>query len=313
MFDATQRATLRAASMGPFATQALHDGARGRVHSVFQRSAYLSIEGRLICLGSPALGDGPLNLICRPWPREKATLAGMEVGEPVCIERWLLLVGHSVAVSLAGAEAWTPGPAKQWDQARLELGLAALARALPEALPEEGLAALLRAGGGGLGDVPQEMAVRRAAVGVGRLVAKAMAEGTYKGGTEPVARLIGLGPGLTPSGDDFLAGVLVALSILDRSALRDSLWQAVQPLVAALTTDISGAHLTAAAAGFGSAALHDLLNAVSAGDTSSIRGHLEAVAGIGHTSGFDGLAGAVIVLRAASRPEQCGPTQPSSR
>lgn len=309
MLDAARRMTLRAARMGAFAAQALVDGGRGRVHSVFQRSAYLAIEGQLICFGSPAMGDGPLNLVCEPWPREEARLAALGADEPVHVERRLVLVGRSLAISLAGAEVWAPRPVQASDQARLDLGLAALASALPEVLPEQGLADLLRAGGEGPDDVPQApVAVREAAAGFGRLVAEAMAEGTYEGGTESIASLIGLGPGLTPSGDDFLGGMLVALSLQGRNALRDSLWGAAQPLVATLTTDISGAHLTAAATGFGSAALHELLNAVIAGDTRSIPVHLGAVTSIGHTSGFDALAGAVIVLRAASSPKRCEPT-----
>ena len=43
------------------------------------------------------------------------------------------------------------------------------------------------------------------------------------------AQLIGLGPGLTPSGDDYLGGVLVALRALGRDAQADALWRWLEP------------------------------------------------------------------------------------
>jgi hypothetical protein len=97
--------------------------------------------------------------------------------------------------------------------------------------------------------------------------------------------LIGLGPGLTPSGDDYLGGVLIALRLLDRGAQADSLWRRIEPLLAARTSAISAAHLAAAAAGEGHEALHDALS-----------GSVAGLGRVGHCSGWDALAGAGAVL-----------------
>jgi hypothetical protein len=105
---------------------------------------------------------------------------------------------------------------------------------------------------------------------------------------EPEAEmLIGLGPGLTPSGDDYLGGVLLALNQLQRASQARALWRWLEPRLAR-TSDISGAHLRAAAAG----EAHEALHAVLAGDLA-----LEKLDGVGHTSGWDALAGVVAVLR----------------
>jgi len=100
--------------------------------------------------------------------------------------------------------------------------------------------------------------------------------------------LIGLGPGLTPSGDDYLGGMLVALRRSGREAQADALWRWLEPRLASRTSAISAAHLAAAAAGEAHEALHLALTG---------RWHLDAVAAVGHSSGWDALAGAVAVLR----------------
>jgi hypothetical protein len=97
--------------------------------------------------------------------------------------------------------------------------------------------------------------------------------------------LIGLG--LTPSGDDYFGGVLVALHALGRGSQAQSLWRWLEPRLASRTSAISGAHLAAAAAGQGHEALHEVLN-----------GNLDfkRLDEVGHTSGWDALAGAMAVV-----------------
>lgn len=109
---------------------------------------------------------------------------------------------------------------------------------------------------------------------------------------EDAAALIGLGPGLTPSGDDYLGGILVALHGLARDAQANALWRWLQPRLAARTSAISAAHLEAAAQGEGHEALHSILQEASAGSVA-------ALGRVGHCSGWDALAGAAAVLRAS--------------
>jgi hypothetical protein len=108
---------------------------------------------------------------------------------------------------------------------------------------------------------------------------------------EDAAAIIGLGPGLTPSGDDYLGGILIALHGLARDAQAKALWRWLQPRLAAGTSAISAAHLEAAAQGEGHAALHSILQEASAASVA-------ALGRVGHCSGWDALAGAAAVLRA---------------
>jgi len=112
--------------------------------------------------------------------------------------------------------------------------------------------------------------------------------------------LLGLGPGLTPSGDDVLGGALVALHLLGLDDLRDRIWSVLRPAAWSRTNEISRAHLAAAAAGYGSAALHALLADVITGNATALEAKIATVAATGHSSGWDALAGAMVVLRAAA-------------
>jgi hypothetical protein len=61
--------------------------------------------------------------------------------------------------------------------------------------------------------------------------------------------LVGFGGGLTPTGDDILAGILLALRQLGRPASADRLWASICDIVPKRTTALSGTLLAAAAAG----------------------------------------------------------------
>ncbi|MCC7347281.1 MAG: DUF2877 domain-containing protein, partial [Variibacter sp.] len=204
-------------------------------------------------------------------------------------------IGECGAVALAGAPQWRPPAPPAFARDRLAAGLAACAAALPAELPPDGLARLVRSSPDGRPLTPALAAARAV-----QPLCAALAGQRGDGEVDPsgMVALLGLGPGLTPSGDDFLGGVMVALALAGRTGGRNALWRALAPRTGALTTAISAAHLAAAAQGQGSAALHALLNAVLANDAAALPPALAAVAAIGHTSGWDALAGALTVLRA---------------
>ena len=112
-----------------------------------------------------------------------------------------------------------------------------------------------------------------------------------------VDRLVGLGPGLTPSGDDFLAGAMIAARAIGEGDVSAELWARIHSPAKRSTNAISIAYLEAAAQGWGNAALHDLLSALLRNDTLALRVSLHALDRIGHTSGWDAAAGAITTLQ----------------
>lgn len=112
---------------------------------------------------------------------------------------------------------------------------------------------------------------------------------------DPCRDLIGLGPGLTPSGDDALGGAAIALRVFGHAKRADELGSFLRANAPGRTSDISLAHLRAAADGEGSAAFHDALrDLVTGGDFASLDR-------IGASSGWDAMDGAIVVLTNASR------------
>lgn len=122
-----------------------------------------------------------------------------------------------------------------------------------------------------------------------------------------VCTLIGLGAGLTPSGDDFLVGYLAGLwcSVLDKSErvqFVTSLGKAVIHFQQ-WTNDISRSYLQYAAQGQVSSRLSELAELICRGEKSR---HLIAAAEsalqVGHTSGMDTVTGLLIGLAVWEAP-----------
>jgi hypothetical protein len=126
-----------------------------------------------------------------------------------------------------------------------------------------------------------------------------------------VGGLIGLGPGLTPSGDDALAGALIALHAFGRADLARSLAEHLRPFAAGGTGFISRAHLECAGRGEGAAVLHDALVATMSGDVAALDRAATAVGRLGHTSGWDALAG-IVAVGAARLAAAAGDARPSA-
>jgi hypothetical protein len=116
--------------------------------------------------------------------------------------------------------------------------------------------------------------------------------------TAAAERLLGLGEGLTPSGDDVLTG-LAFVSAHPGFGLTSLL----TPLRAAAataerrTTQLSEVTLRAALSGRGRRRMHDLIDAVIAGEENDLRTAVSRTAEIGHTSGHDILAGIRLGMR----------------
>jgi hypothetical protein len=125
---------------------------------------------------------------------------------------------------------------------------------------------------------------------------------------ELAARVGGRGPGLTPSGDDVLAGVLVVARLLWGPAAGPRLDAVAAGVV---TTEIARAFLAWAARGQCIAPVHDWLAAVASGRPEELAAAQRSLVAVGASSGAHlaaGLALAVSQLpRTASQIARAGP------
>lgn len=249
---------MRVLSAGRFAREAAARGP-GEVCAVFARSFYLRFPGGgYACVGERSIGNGPLNVLAE------------SCGAPALHAR--------LRLALDAARPWVPPP-------------------LPPVRPPLALdPGGARPPAGGLGVLA--FGAHNALCAFAQPALEAL--DAWLAGRELEAaaeRLIGLGPGLTPSGDDYLGGILVALHIAGRPAKARDLWRWLAPRLAARTSGLSAAHLAAAAHGEAHESLHACIAALACGDAGARRQALEQLSSHGRFSGWDALAGARAVLR----------------
>lgn len=107
--------------------------------------------------------------------------------------------------------------------------------------------------------------------------------------------LLGLGGGLTPSGDDLVGGALFGRLLVATDAAP---WRAAGAALAAAagraSHAISAALLADLAAGASFAPLHATADALARGDDGAALESAGALAALGHSSGWDMLAGLVL-------------------
>jgi Protein of unknown function (DUF2877) len=112
-------------------------------------------------------------------------------------------------------------------------------------------------------------------------------------------RVLGLGNGLTPSGDDFVGGMMFALVHAPCSFWQSDLPKAIASIheTAKVSTNvISAALLDDLMAGKSYSALHDVLIALQSNDAAHIEYACENILNVGASSGADMLAGLLLAL-----------------
>lgn len=109
-------------------------------------------------------------------------------------------------------------------------------------------------------------------------------------------RLAGLGPGLTPAGDDLLLGVMHGLLATLPAEEAAILSEAIRAAATPRTHALSGAWLNAGARGEAAEPWHLLFQAISSKNADELKLMAMRILPTGHTSGADALGGFVGVL-----------------
>jgi hypothetical protein len=108
--------------------------------------------------------------------------------------------------------------------------------------------------------------------------------------------LSGLGPGLTPSGDDLLAGFALGIWAA-HGALPNDLAVAIEDAIVGRTTDLAVARVQHAVAGRADEFTHAVLRALVTDDSGDLPVSVVRLLGYGHTSGADTLVGLLLGVR----------------
>ncbi len=113
-----------------------------------------------------------------------------------------------------------------------------------------------------------------------------------------IVRLLGAGPGLTPSGDDFLAGVLCALQLTGAGSVSRKLSLLLLANLEQYTTPVSASLLKQAAQGRVNEHAHKLIQQLLFRSEVDHRVVLQCIQRMGASSGWDFLAGLVLGILA---------------
>ncbi|HRK17446.1 MAG TPA: DUF2877 domain-containing protein [Hyphomicrobiaceae bacterium] len=272
-------------------------GTEADVHAVFERSFYLLTEHGLVCVGARAIGNGPINVLIDAVPERGFEHAGIFREAKAQITEHGIAFGDDVLIEKGtDVPVWEPAgwplPAEGWERA-----LTRLREVIAAGAPKEGLARHVLDPRRAVTMVEQS-----AQMPVGEIL-KMLPE-VLRSREVPVALsgaltlLVGLGPGLTPSGDDVLAGMALTLTAIAQTKVRDAIWEAVGPELEMLTVPVSAMHLALAFDGMGAEALHDAIATVLSGRVELVEAAVARVAEIGATSGWDALAGVLMTLEA---------------
>lgn len=289
----------RITAIGRHASLTLCDNFRGEVGAVFERSFYVVTQDRWVCLVPCNGGMGPLNARCDPASLDLQIRDFIRVGDRVIVADKTIYVGNTISFAFDQAETWAPASPIGWDARSVARGIDGLSHfLLLRSLPREGLAVLLE-------QPTRSYALLSAVAAAAQEPLRSLTQVFTAAistndeqciDVQALVPLLGLGPGLTPSGDDAIGGAMIALHVLGYNRIRDSMWSKLAPIAASATGRISYAHLEAAAEGFGHEALHNIINALLMGQTAHLDEKIKAINAIGHTSGWDALVGAVTVL-----------------
>ncbi len=242
----------------------LQHSRHGRVAAVYKQCLYLANEqDELLCLGSRRLGPGPINALCDAhW----GGTGYINAGEIWQRQGDVIHVGTRHRFRIDHPAVWRPAPAKgPWNSNTTGDRLHRV-RVYLYNIDAGPLMPLLL-----MQDTPRRNRVeaafeQQATSGIHALLQWLEDSLVHSRSPEEipegVVHLIGLGPGLTPSGDDFLGGALVALRTLQIDTPADRLANWIKRRAPALTSNISLAHLLAACDGEALEPVHRGLNAI---------------------------------------------------
>ena len=258
----------------------------GHVRSVFVNAAILNVENKLITLVPAATGGlpGAINLAV---PRGFDFAALLTVGGAAAARGGILrFANNEVSVELRGAKPWRsrlnelaldfarPGTVSGWDAAAVALQADGRSRAIARL----GHGAIME-----LSDATRRFDLQAAG--------------------QEAERLVGLGAGGTPAGDDLLVGYLAGLwPSVKGDRPRAGFAAGLADLVGDLgerTNDISRVYLEAAAEGEVSERLADVVRSIAEGEVRAIVTAAAAAAiAVGHSSGADGMLGLLLGMAA---------------
>ena len=265
-----------------------------RVHSIYRSVVNLTTADGLLTVASPEAGGLPNGITADLGPDWR--MIGLQPGMVVHASAACVRVpAAGLEIRLDAAARWSPR-----FRSSDEVAGTAMARWRRRAVATRAIARV-RASAGGFGPLLGKGSAhddRLGTVDLARPIVADLVAALGAGDRSAAARvaigLIGLGPGLTPSGDDALVGIEAALHALD--APTAGFLALAMDDVEDRTTALAATLLRHAASGEFAERLHTLVGALLGPDDETIAMAVDRASAWGATSGTDCLFGVLIGL-----------------
>jgi Protein of unknown function (DUF2877) len=293
---------IEASSVGQVAYSRLREKGEGIIHGVFRTAINILFHEGLVSLVPEAVERGPLNVILRLPNEQLSSLFSLQVktGDKVNVHGSSLKLGDRTLISFASARIYSPNQKftmPMLPNNEIEANLKVMRKTATLFGNNAGLGELLATTLGPIEATANKLNIF-SAFALRRIVQfeQAFHSEKKKALKAAISELIGLGPGLTPSSDDMLAG-LILLCVL--YAKNSGVSQRTSQLIAKVTlkeargktTILSEEYLRQAASGRGNEPIMRLLEALLTGSRESVERETRSVLSIGETSGTDTVLG----------------------
>jgi hypothetical protein len=253
-------------------------GVEWNIHSVFRKVVNLQCQNDLLSLVCPGMGNAPNSLVVDLPVNIDFTMLGIKADMPVTVSKEWMSLGKKLVVDFVNVSLWKGrSPADlTWSGCMLSwANLTALWGAINRWGVPGGLVELITRGDHSLAGQ-----LRSLARAFNPLVEDEPMEQAVNG-------FLGYGPGLTPSGDDLLLGVLAAAVVgMDYHPLLKRLEMAITANLKR-TNDLSAFFLRRALVGDYHEYLQEAIFAVARGLPGNVTTATRILLGVGATSGTD--------------------------
>jgi len=261
------------------------------LHAFTNACNLINAKDEILAVVSPGIGNGPFNLVVN----QVDFLTQIPSDPQLSIDHGKLHLGRMI-INTTTAQIWQPHP--NWPALHRQKHILLSSCEIIEGIltshaPPDSLANLTVAASPSNRLQSQIFTHARQAIA---LLSTGLPNNDPSSIKAGASRLAGLGPGLTPAGDDFLLGILLGLWALLPSNQAHTISGTILQAAAPRTSPLSTAWLKAAAAGEAGESWHHLFEAIINDDVGRLRGAVHRILPTGHTSGADALAGFVHLL-----------------
>jgi hypothetical protein len=241
----------------------------GYVAGIYRHSCnIIGDDGRLITLALPSIGNGPFSILIEV----QTPILSITPKTHVRASRYGLTVGNMLFIHLDRVDCWVPRLLQFPRSFHLKTSSAELLYDYTQ-WPEP------------LNGISTNKIVRDKLIARAMELQQALSNGNSV--KRAVLFLAGLGFGLTPSGDDYLLGVMASLWLTRNTSSLEEIAQ----FACKKTTSLSAAFLKAASKGEFAECWHRLALAILSQETKPVQDAISEFAQIGAYSGRDALSG----------------------